>query len=191
MAWADAPPPLGIPPPRPRSTSSASSEASSRASSPVSTSLDSSSPLILVHDSEESNTPFYFTSDDEDDDNSPQFEVRKASIPPLGPSAVYLYLLSPYLKLGALFLPHTLLPLKYGLPSFIVFAGLSALARQIWYMLTRYMRTADLEDVILDAFARRRGRERYRCILRSTVRAGTGAFRVLLAAVYLRREFPI
>ena len=58
-------------------------------------------------------------------------------------------------------------------------------------MLARYMRTADLEDVILNALARRRGREQYRRILRSTVRTGTGALRVLLATVYLRREFLI
>lgn len=153
------------------------------------TGLDSSSALILVHDSEDSNIPFDFSSDDEDDDHSPQFEVRRASVTPLGPPVVFLYLLSPYLKLGALFLPHTSLPLKYGLPSLFAFAGLSAFARQIWYMLAQYMRAADLEDVILDAFARGRGKERHRSILRSTVRVGTGALRVLLATTYLRREF--
>jgi hypothetical protein len=186
MAWANLPPPLAIPSHRPPSPDS---EGSSRGSSPVLTGLDSSSALILVHDSDDSNTPFDFTSDDEDDDdNSPRFEVRRASIPPLGPSVVFLYLLSPYLKLGAFFLPHTMLPLKHGLPSFLLFAGLSAFARHIWYKLARYMRTADLEDVILDAFARGRGKERPRSILRSTVRAGTGALRVLLATIYLRRE---
>lgn len=187
MAWVNAPPRLAIQSPRPRSTSSTSSEASSRGSSPVLTGLDSSSALILVHDSEDSNIPFDFSSDDEDDDHSPQFEVRRASVTPLGPPVVFLYLLSPYLKLGALFLPHTSLPLKYGLPSLFAFAGLSAFARQIWYMLAQYMRAADLEDVILDAFARGRGKERHRSILRSTVRVGTGALRVLLATTYLRR----
>jgi len=56
------------------------------------------------------------------------------------------------------------------------------------YMLARYMRTADLEDIILDSFARGRGKERRRNILRSVVRAGTGSLRILLAAVYLRES---
>jgi hypothetical protein len=185
MAWANPPPPLAIPSHRPPSPDS---EGSSRSPSPVFAGLDSSSALILVHDSDDSNTPFDFTSDDEDDGTSPRFEARRASIPPLGPSIVFMYLLSPYLKLGAFFLPHTMLPLKHGLPSFLVFAGLSAFARQIWYNLARYMRTVDLEDVILDAFARGRGKEHRRSILRSTVRAGTSSLRVLLGAIYLRRE---
>lgn len=190
MVWGNPPPPLAMPSSRRLSTSSASSSGSSRSSSPI-TALDSSAALILVHDPEDSNTPFDFSSDDEDDDDdhSPQFDTRRASTPPLGPAVVFLYLLAPYLKLGAIFLPHTALPLQYGLPPLLMFAVLSAFAKQILYMLARYMRTADLEDVVLDVFARGRGREHRRTILRSIIRGGTGSLRILLATVYLRGEF--
>lgn len=186
MAWGNAPPPLTVPSPRRFSASSASSSGSSRSSSPVLSALDSSAALILVHEPEDNDTPFDFDTDDEDDDHSPHFDVRRVSIPPLPPTLVFLYLLVPYLKLGAMFLPHSELPLKYGLPSLLVFAGLSAFSRQVWYMLARYIRTADMEDVILDAFARGRGKERRRSILRTVIRAGTGSLRVLLSTIYLR-----
>ena len=161
---------------------------SSRSSSPLLSALDSSATLILVHDPED-NTPFEFDTDDEDDDHSPQLDVRRVSVHPLGPIPVFLYLLAPYLKLGAMFLPQTELPLKHALPPLLIFAGLSAFSRQLWYMLARYMRTLDFEDVMLDAFARGRGKERRRTILRSAFRAGTGCLRILLATVYLRGKF--
>ncbi|KAJ7244988.1 hypothetical protein B0H12DRAFT_793494 [Mycena haematopus] len=123
--------------------------------------------------------------------DSPDFEIRRPFCPPMAPSLVFLYLLSPYLKLGALFLPNSQLPLKYGIPSVILFAVLSAFARQIWYMLARYTRKADLEDIILDTFARGRGKERQRGWLRAIVRGGTGTLRVLLAFMYLRESVHI
>lgn len=157
--------------------------------------LDSSAALILVHDSDES-TPFDFSDDDDDDEDeidapSPLFEIRRASIPPLPPTIVFLYLLAPYLKLGAMFLPYTRLPLKYGLSELLVFAVLAAFARHVWYMLARYLRKADIEDIVLDTFARGRGKERQREILRSLVRAGTGTINVLLATTYLRGVYYI
>ncbi|RDB18097.1 hypothetical protein Hypma_000972 [Hypsizygus marmoreus] len=191
MAWGNAPPPLAMPSPRRLSNSSGSSSGSSRSSSPILSALDSSAALILVHDDPEDNTPFDFDSDNEDDDHSPQFDVRRASVPPLGPSLVFLYLLSPYLKLGAMFLPHTELPLKCGIPSLLAFAILAAFARQIWYMLARYMRATDLEDIFLDAFARGRGKERRRSVLRNIVRGCTGGLRVLLATIYLRESVHV
>jgi hypothetical protein len=191
MVWGNPPLPLAMPSPIRRSTSSASSSGSSRSSSPILSTLDSSAALILVHESEGSDTPFDFSTDDEneDEDHSPQFDIRRALIPPLGPVVVFLYLLAPYLKLGAMFLPHIALSVQYGIPPLLVFAVLAAFARQIMYMLARYMRTADLEDVILDAFARGRGKERRRSILRNMTRGGTGSLRILLAAVYLRGAF--
>jgi hypothetical protein len=153
--------------------------------------LDSSAPLILVHEPDEDDTPFDFSDDEDQGDDliSPIFEIRKASIPPLPPSIVFLYLLTPYLKLGALSIINAQLPLKYGLSSLLVFAALSALARQLWYMLARYLRKADLTDIVLDAFAKGRGKDRRREILRHVVRAGTGLLSVLTASMYLRREF--
>ncbi|KAF5382499.1 hypothetical protein D9615_003049 [Tricholomella constricta] len=190
MVWGNPPPPLTSSPPRRLSTSSVSSSDSS-CSSPRLSALDSSSALILVHDEDDEISPFHFDSDDDEDDHTSQFDVRTPSTPPLGPTLVLLYLLVPYLKLGAMFLPHTETPLKYGLPSLFAFAGLAAFARQILYMLSRYTRTAELEDVILDICAKGRGRERRRSILRSITRAGTGGLRVLLATVYLRESVQV
>lgn len=188
MVWGDPPPPLASPTSRRISTSSASSSRSSVSSSPRLSALDSSSALILVHDEEDDNSPFDFNTDDEEDEHTPQFDVRRVSNPPLSPTLVLLYLVAPYLKLGAMFVPHTETPLKYGLPSLFVFAGLAAFARQLLYMLSRYTRAAELEDVFLDICARGRGKERRRTLLRLTARAGTGGLRVLLATVYLRES---
>lgn len=166
------------------------SSSSSGNSSPKLFALDSTSALILVPDSNDNNAPpFDFSSDEDPEDEGafePQIEMRRASVPPLPPSVVFLYLLSPYLKLGAMFLPHVDLPLKYGLPPLLFFAVLSAFSRQIWYMLARYIRRVDTEDVILDSFARGRGKERRREVLRIIIRGGTGIMRVLLATIYLR-----
>jgi hypothetical protein len=163
------------------------SSLSSGSSSPRLTTFDSSTALILVPDDQDSESaPFDFT-DDDDDETEQQYTPQKTSTP-LYPTTVFLYLLSPYLKLGALLLPNLNLPLKYGIPSLVCLALLSAFARQIWYMLARYLRKSDLEDIILDAFARGRGKERRREILRTMVRSGTGGLRILLATVYLRRE---
>ncbi|KAG6828578.1 hypothetical protein H0H92_007508 [Tricholoma furcatifolium] len=190
MVRGDPPPPLTSHHQRRSSASSmssTSSSGSSRTSSPNLTSLDSSAALILVHDEDDQLSPFNFDSDDdEDDDHTSPFDVRRASTPPLNPSNVLLYLLVPFLKLGAMFLPHTETPLKYGLPALFSFAVLASFARQLLYMLSRYTRTAELEDVILALFARGRGKEKRRSILRGVVRAFHGGFRVLLATVYLR-----
>ncbi|KAJ7069753.1 hypothetical protein C8F01DRAFT_976514 [Mycena amicta] len=158
---------------------------SSGESSPILSNFNSSTSLILVHDPDEPSTTFDFPDDDPDAPDSPDFEIRRAWSPAMGPSLILLYLLSPYLKLGAMLLPNTELPLKYGLPSLVLFAALTAFATLLWYMLMRYMRQADLEDIVLDAFARGRGKERLRAWLRTLVRAGTGMVRVLLAAIYL------
>ncbi|KAJ7128229.1 hypothetical protein C8R43DRAFT_1027477 [Mycena crocata] len=173
--------------PRRLSTASSSGE-----SSPILSNFNSSTSLILVHDDEEELlSPFDFPDDEENVPESPEFEIRRPFCPPMAPSLVFLYLLSPYLKLGALFLPNTQLPLKYGIPPLAIFAVLSAFSRQIWYMLARYMRKADLEDIILDAFTRGRGKERQRGWLRSIVRGGTGMLRVLLSVIYLRESVHI
>ncbi|KAK0439922.1 hypothetical protein EV421DRAFT_1905812 [Armillaria borealis] len=154
---------------------------SSGSSSPVLSSLDSSSALILVHDDDD-NTHY------DDDDTDAPFEIGRPFVQSLEPSVVLLYLLSPFLKLGATLLPYTKLPLKLGLPALFLFAVLAAFTRRLWYMLARYTRKGDVEDIVLDSFARGRGRgkERLRSVLRSVVRGGTGALRVGLAALYIR-----
>ena len=152
--------------------------------------LDSTSPLILLPDSEDSiDNPFDFS--DEDDDYEPlETTSRPASLAPsLSPPTIFLYLLSPCLSLGALLLPSTsTVPLEYGLGALVLFATLSVFVRQIWYMLARYLRATSMEDVIVDAFARGRGKEKRRNILRNLIRFGTGSLRVLLATMYIRGE---
>jgi hypothetical protein len=171
------------------STNSDDSFHSGLSRSPSLTGLDSTSPLILLPDSEGSiDNPFDFS--DEDDDYEPlETTGRPASLAPsLSPPTIFLYLLSPCLSLGALLLPSTSIPLKYGLGALVLFAALSVFVRQIWYMLARYLRATSMEDVIVDAFARGRGKEKRRNILRNLVRFGTGSLRVLLATMYIRGE---
>ncbi|KAF8869583.1 hypothetical protein CPB84DRAFT_1803853 [Gymnopilus junonius] len=154
--------------------------------------LDSSAALILVHDQDEPTSPLDFTEDEDDliDDDelvSPMFEVRKsAAFRSLSPSSVFLLLLAPFLRLGALNLPNTQLPLKYGLPALLLSALASAFARQIWYMLARYVRKADMTDILLDTFAKGRGKERQRNAIRNVIRICNGSINLLLAITYLR-----
>lgn len=164
------------------------STTSSGESSPSLCALDSSSHLILVHDDDDDSSPLDFSLDDDDDDDA-VFDIGRPYVLPLGPALVLLYLLSPFLKLGALLLPHTKVPLKFGLPAFFLFAVLAAFTRRIWYMLSRYLRKSDLEDVVLEVFAKGRGKETARAVLRTIVRGGTGGLRVLLASLYLRGTF--
>lgn len=154
--------------------------------------FDSESALILVNDHDDPDaSPFEFSSDDderEDEDDQP----GSVSVASLSSLSVFLYLLSPLLKLGALLATFDIaqLPLKLALPGLFFFAGLCAFSRQIWYMLSRYVRRTDIEEVFLDAFAKGRGRERRRYIVRMSVRFSTALLRVLLAAVYLRCTSP-
>ncbi|CAL1712441.1 unnamed protein product [Somion occarium] len=160
--------------------------------------LDSSAALILVPEEEqfdqELSVSFDFSSDDEDEEDDDQFDrLRTSSIPPLTSSAVFLYLFAPLLKLGAILTVDEsgTLPLKWAIPALVIFAVLCAFTRQIWFMLAKYVRRADMEEILLQAFARRRGDERKRRIIRTAVRFCTGAFRVLLTVVYLRCEFQV
>ena len=159
--------------------------------------LDSSAALVLLHDSEpeESNIPFSFTDDEDSDGDqasnlvSPVFDMRKSTVfPPLHPSLIFLYLLAPYLKLGALDLLNSRLPLTYGLLALFTSALASVFARQIWYMLARYMRKTDITEIVLDTFARKRSKERRRMVLRGLVRIGTSILFILVAVTYLRSE---
>ncbi|KAF8887187.1 hypothetical protein BD779DRAFT_1672939 [Infundibulicybe gibba] len=108
----------------------------------------------------------------------------------LRPSLAFLHLLSPYLKLGALLLPSSGLPLSHGLPALLLCAAAAALANYLTFMLGRYFRKPDWEGVVLEVFARGHGptKERTRGILRSAVRLGAGALRVCIAAIYVRKS---
>ncbi|KAI0693214.1 hypothetical protein BC835DRAFT_1354479 [Cytidiella melzeri] len=168
---------------------------------------DSSTALILVpeHNDQddidaEDPAPFDIMSSSDDDSQDGElqenYDGRDAGRTyPSGPSlsslAVFLYLLSPLLKLGALLSPLSGgQGLRESLPALFFFATLCALTRQIWYMLARYVRRPDMEEIVLQTFARRAGRgregERKRRWIVRIVRFNTGLLRVLVIALYLR-----
>ena len=176
-------------PPPPRAMSSDSFEDGRRSPSHE---YDSESALIFVNGEGQhedlDGPPFELSSDDEQEEDD-LFSQPRSSVQPLSSLSVFLYLLSPLLKLGALLSTFDIarLPLKFALPGVFFFASLCVFSRQIWYMLARYVRRTDMEEVFLETFAKGRGRERRRYIIRMLVRFGTVLLRVLLVAVYLRR----
>ncbi|KAI9465521.1 hypothetical protein BJY52DRAFT_1202271 [Lactarius psammicola] len=144
--------------------------------------------LVLVNEVDSPNEELDFSSDDEmSDDFSARLDRLNASaIPPLSPTLVLLYLSVPYLKSGPMFLAFSDAPLSHTIPTLIACALFAALTRQMWYLLARYLRKTETEDVILDILARGVGKARTRSFLRIIVRVGTSALRILLASVYLR-----
>lgn len=195
------------------------------------TGFDSSTALILVTepdddaDSDEhanvlggspnsNHSPFDISTDSDDDNEDDEDDQEYSAdsptpIPPMSSLTVFLYLLSPFLKFGALLLPPILLgsepsdpdpdsaantdlslqPLsrRWSAVAIVVFAAIAAFTRHIWYMLARYVRRADLEEIVLETFARARGRaENKRRILRAAVRAGTAGMRIVMGVVYVR-----
>ncbi|OCH88672.1 hypothetical protein OBBRIDRAFT_734006 [Obba rivulosa] len=174
------------PPSRPASLSDSGS---SGRISPIN-GYDSSAALILVPDSADpSGAPFDIdiSSEDEEEDEDEQRERLLASpVPPLSSPTVFLYLLAPFLKLGATLVADVQMRREAEVLVLLGFAGLAAFTRQIWYMLARYVRRADMEEIVLEAFARGRGHDTRRRLLRYVVRGNVGVLRILLAAVYLR-----
>ncbi|KAH9924302.1 uncharacterized protein BXZ73DRAFT_50582 [Epithele typhae] len=160
--------------------------------------FDSSAALILVPDvaspSSTTSLTFNFDVDGEGDDASIEVDeaelqlarVRSSAIPPLSSFSAFLYLLAPYLRLGVLLVPATGLPTRVAVPTLLLFAALSAFTRQIWYMLARYVRRADMEEIVLETFARGRGKQSRRAALRQAVRSSGTVFRIILTALYLR-----
>jgi hypothetical protein len=174
---------------------------SSRQSS-ISSTTGPSSPLIgsqpspeLVHvnDADFPNAELDFSSDDElpDDFAPPPDRFNASIIPPLSPTNVLLYLSIPYLKLGPMFLPTSDTPLSQSIPTLLICAAFATFTRELWYLLARYLRKMDIEEIVLDVFARGSDKARTRLLLRVIVRVGTFVMRVLLASVSLRgSHFP-
>lgn len=154
---------------------------------------DSTSRLILLPDTDIRDPLEEYTSTDEEDeneDNDPQPGINQLPVPPLSPSTVFLYLLSPYLRLGAIYASDIGgASLTYGLTGLAIAASLSAFCRQIWFLLGRYLRKSSMEDVLIDTFARRHHRVRKYRLARYTLTFISGLFRLLLAAMYLRGWF--
>ncbi|TDL23251.1 hypothetical protein BD410DRAFT_897704 [Rickenella mellea] len=153
----------------------------------------STSELILVHDDddvEDQSIPLSLSDDEEN--VSYQLEVNTApSVTPLSLPLIFLYFFSPCLKLGAMLILRGQFTLKIGIPALLLFAFLSVFARQILFLLARYVRKADLPDIIAEALARGPRREKQRRIVRSVVRCGSGILRVVLGAVYFRESIDL
>ena len=159
--------------------------------------VHSSSALILVHDDDEQendNSSFSF-SDEEDTDGLQVFDSRSdtpsspslsAPSPLLPPSTAFVHILAPCLKLGAVATLTSRLPLKLAIPALLLFSSLAAFARQIWFLLARYVRKGDLADIAIEAFTKRKGQEKRKKIIRESTRWGSILTRWLLAVVYLR-----
>ncbi|KAI0269803.1 hypothetical protein BC834DRAFT_863448 [Gloeopeniophorella convolvens] len=173
--------------------SSTSSVASIAGPSSPLLSPPSSPGLVLVNEAETRNEAFDLSSDDElSDEVSAQLDrLNTSAIPPLSPTLVFLYLSVPYLKLGPLFLPNSDTPLSHSIPTLLVCALFAALTRQMWYILARYLKKMDMEEIILDVYARGAGKARTRQFLRSVVKLFTRTTRILLATIYLRVSVDI
>lgn len=149
--------------------------------------------IVLVPDDEDDiDTPFYFSDGDEEEDeyDAAQLDWLASSATPLLTALVFLYLLSPFLGLGVMFIPDGNVSRPWMIAAVCVFILLSTFARYVWYLLSRYLRKIYLEDIIADAFAKGRRKENLRAKLRAAVRAGDWVSKVLLAAVYLRGLSP-
>lgn len=145
--------------------------------------------IVLVPDDEDDiDAPFYFSDGDEEEDeyDAAHIDWLASSATPLFTSLVYLYLVSPFLGLGAMFLSDGNLSRPLMVTAICVFIGLSTFARYVWYLLARYLRKIHLEDIVADAFAKGRTKERLRAKLRTAVWVGDWVSKVLLAVIYLR-----
>ena len=147
--------------------------------------------IVLVPDDEDDiDTPFYFSDSDEEEGeyDAAQLDWLASSATPLPTVLVYLYLVSPFLGLGAMFIPDGNASRHWMIAAVCIFIVLSTFARYIWYLLSRYLRKIYLEDIIADTFAKGRTKEHLRARLRTVVRVGDWVLKVLLAALFLRGQ---
>lgn len=166
----------------PNSRLSSDSDSSQREGVPSSSSDQSTSALIRVHGPQDEDSFEFSDGDDQHEDNSTPEVI-------LSPSHVFGYILSPYLKLGAMLILSSQSPLKGSLPALFVFAFLAAFSRQIWFLLARYVGKTDIGDIVAEAVARGHGKEGVRTIAKSSARILAGVERILLATVYLKGGF--
>jgi len=131
-----------------------------------------------------------FSNDDEQEGYEPQPDIIKLPIHPLPAHAIFLYLLAPYLRVGAFLAANNTVPLKFGLSSLFLAAALSTFSRNIWFHLARYLRKSTVEDVLLEMFPKSTGRAKHkkREIIRYLFLCVTGLLRILTASMYLRGQ---
>lgn len=146
--------------------------------------------IVLVPDDEDDiDAPFYLSDGDEEEEveyDPAQLDWLASSATPLSTILVYLYLISPFLGLGAMFIPDGNASRLWMIAAVLVFIALSTFARYTWYLLARYLRKINLEDIVADAFAKGRTKEHLRAKLRAIVWVGNWVSKVLLAALFLR-----
>ncbi|KAG2127885.1 hypothetical protein BD769DRAFT_1628282 [Suillus cothurnatus] len=149
--------------------------------------LDSSSALVLLPNQDDEDS-FEFSSDEDHDEHDPQLEIAKLAIPPLPSATVFLYLLAPYLRLGAILVPNGITSLKLGLVNLFVAAALSVFSRNLWFLLARYLRKNTTEDIFFEVIAKgiSRAKRRRREKIRRLLLCVTGLLRILMASMYLR-----
>jgi hypothetical protein len=151
--------------------------------------LDSSSALVLLPNQDDEDS-FEFSSDEDHDEHDPQLEIAKLAIPPLSSATVFLYLLAPYLRLGAILVPNGITSLKFGLVNLFVAAALSVFSRNLWFLLARYLRKNTTEDIFFEVIAKgiSRAKRRRREKIRRLLLCVTGLLRILMASMYLRGQ---
>ncbi|KAG9315743.1 hypothetical protein JVU11DRAFT_3391 [Chiua virens] len=157
-------------------------------------STDSTSRLILLPNTDDRDPLQEYSTDDEDEDEDEESQsgINQLPVQPLSPSVVFLYLLSPYLRLGAIYAFDLRdASLAYTLTALVVAASLSAFCRHIWFLLGRYMRKSFTEDVLLHIFSQRHRRARKDGWARYGIIIISGSFKILLAAILRRFCTPL
>ena len=175
---------------RSRSSTDSESSHSSNSNRPSRTSLGqhSTSALVLVPNDDDDELSLSFSDDEDQDEGEMLVREHTAHEPALPTSVVFTYLLAPCLKLGAILILCSQASLKFLLFSLVTFALLAIFARQIWFLLTRYVRKSDLGDIVADAVAKGRGtkKEKVRNFIKSATHFLGIFLRLLLVIVYLR-----
>jgi hypothetical protein len=109
---------------------------------------DEQEPLILAFSPDDDDDTLPHINDDNNvDDDYDDYEDEgdlASSLPALSSSVVFILLLAPCLKLGAMSLATN--PFPYGIASVLVFGVLSFFSRQLLYLLSRYLRTGELGE---------------------------------------------
>jgi hypothetical protein len=110
---------------------------------------DEQEPLILSFSPDDDHDPLPHISDDGDDDDDDYDDYEDegdptSSLPALSSNVVFMLLLAPCLKLGAMSLATN--PSPYGVAFVLVFGVLSFFSRQLLYLLSRYLRTGELGE---------------------------------------------
>jgi len=149
--------------------------------------LDSSSALVLLPDQDDQDS-FAFNGNEDQEEHDPQLEIVNLAIPPLSAPTVFLYLLAPYLRLGAILAPNGTISLKFGLFNLFVAAALSAFSRNLWFLLARYLQKSTAEEIFLEVIAKGRAKRKKREIVRRLLLCVTGSLRILMASMYLRGQ---